>query len=118
MLIVAHLANCAPVTSFNHDAVLEVESTRQAIVDKAEELYRTREELALGNPSAEIAIVEFFDYNCGYCRKDVTEVSKLLETDGNIKIIIKELPILGPNSTLAAKAALASAKQGKYPDFH
>jgi protein-disulfide isomerase len=118
VLFLLNLPNCAPLSSISNDAAIKNASARKAIADSAKELYHSREDLVLGNPSAEIAIVEFFDYNCGYCRKAVPEVSKLLQSDRQTKIIIKELPILGTDSTLAAQAALASAKQGKYRDFH
>ncbi|MGC8203482.1 DsbA family protein [Aliiroseovarius sp. PTFE2010] len=60
-----------------------------------------------GNPAGDITVVEFADYNCGYCKKAHPEVSQLLETDGNIRFIVKEFPILGETSVLASRFALA-----------
>jgi protein-disulfide isomerase len=72
----------------------------------------------VGNPKADVTIVEFFDYNCGYCKKAFEEVNKLIEEDKNVKVVFFEMPILGPQSTEAAKWSAAAAAQGKYFDFH
>lgn len=61
-----------------------------------------------GNPDGDFTIVEFLDYQCGYCRKAYPEVAELLEKDGGIRLIVKEMPILGPGSDLAARAAVAT----------
>ena len=72
----------------------------------------------LGNPDGDVTIVEFFDYNCPYCRRVGAEVKTALELDGNIRVVYREWPILGPASVLAAQAALASRNQGLYEAFH
>lgn len=72
----------------------------------------------IGNPKGDVTIVEFFDYNCGYCKRALPNVTGLLDGDKNIRFIFKDFPILGPTSELAAKWALASEKQGKYFEFH
>jgi len=59
-------------------------------------------------------VVEFFDYNCGFCRRAMPDVMKLVDNDDNVKIVFKELPIFGQESEDAAKGALAAGKQGKY----
>src|SRR5207244_1545425 len=71
-----------------------------------------------GNPKGDITLVEFFDYNCGYCKSMFPSVMETLKEDGKIRFVLKEFPILGPSSMTASKAALASVKQGKYADFH
>ncbi|HEY8191558.1 MAG TPA: DsbA family protein [Alphaproteobacteria bacterium] len=71
-----------------------------------------------GNPKGDVTVVEFFDYNCGYCKKAVEDVVKLLESDKNLKVIFKEMPILSPASQDAARWALAAHKQGKYYEYH
>jgi protein-disulfide isomerase len=71
-----------------------------------------------GNPNGDITVVEFFDYNCGYCKRVVDDLNKLAQTDENVKIIYKEFPILGPTSETAARWALAAANQDKYIPFH
>jgi protein-disulfide isomerase len=66
-----------------------------------------------GNPDGRFTIVEFLDYQCGFCRKAQPEVAELLESDGDIKLVIKEMPILGAGSELAARAAVATlVRQG------
>lgn len=61
-----------------------------------------------GNPEGKFTVVEFLDYQCGFCRKAQPELSELLTDDGDIRLIVKEMPILGPGSDLAARAALAT----------
>jgi protein-disulfide isomerase len=92
--------------------------TKQVITARGQEIFRTKEDLVLGNPDGKISVVEFFDYNCGYCKRALPEVSKLIESDKDVRVVIKEFPILGPASVFAAKAALASRNQGKYVEFH
>jgi protein-disulfide isomerase len=81
-------------------------------------LYRETEPLIGGNPKGDVTIVEFFDYRCPYCRKVKKTVADLLNQDGNIKFILKEFPILSPESEMAAQVAIAAAAQGKYWDVH
>jgi len=75
---------------------------------------------SIGNADGDITIVEFFDYNCGYCRKALTEITRLVAEDDQVRIIFKEMPILGPPSLEAAKWALAARVQGadKYFSYH
>ena len=72
----------------------------------------------LGNPDGDVTIVEFFDYRCSYCRRMMDPLLDLVEADGNIRLIFKEFPILGPDSVEAAIAALAAQEQGRYLDAH
>lgn len=71
-----------------------------------------------GNPNGDVTIVEFSDYNCGFCRAAVADVERLLKADGNIRLIYREVPILAESSRDAAYWALAAAKQGKHDAFH
>jgi protein-disulfide isomerase len=64
-----------------------------------------------GNPEGDVTIVEFMDYRCGYCRRAFPEVEELIASDGNIRIIVKEFPILGEESTIAARFAIAAKQQ-------
>jgi protein-disulfide isomerase len=93
-------------------------ATKQKIRERAEEIYHSSGDLVLGNPKGKVTVVEFFDYNCAYCKRAIPEVEKLIQTDKDVKVVIKEFPILGPGSVFAAKAALASRGQGKYNEFH
>ncbi|WP_035658979.1 DsbA family protein [Bradyrhizobium sp. STM 3809] len=72
----------------------------------------------LGNPSGDIAIVEWFDYNCPYCRKLDPELQQVVHDDGKVRWILKEWPILGPVSVAAARMALATKYQDKYAKAH
>lgn len=72
----------------------------------------------IGNPKGDITVVEFFDYNCGYCKRAMQTVRKLTENDKNVRVVFMDYPILSPQSTMAAKWAVAANKQGKYWEFH
>jgi protein-disulfide isomerase len=98
-------------------AAEESEATT-ALKERAEELLRDRDTPVSGNPDGDVSLVEFFDYNCPYCRQ-VTPIMAEAETaDPKLRVVYKEFPILGPNSTFSAKAALAVHRQGKYVAFH
>ncbi|WP_291399213.1 DsbA family protein [Devosia sp.] len=71
-----------------------------------------------GNVDGDVTVVEFFDYNCPYCRQAAPMLQQLQQEDSGLRIVFKEFPILGPGSHFAARAALASQKQGKYLAFH
>lgn len=81
-------------------------------------LFNEAEPIVAGNPKGDVTIVEFFDYRCPYCKKGKEYVSDLLKQDGNVRLVLKEYPILSAESELAARAAVASVAQGKYWDFH
>ena len=72
----------------------------------------------IGNPSGDVTIVEFFDYNCPYCKRATDVVERLLEDDRNIRLVYREWPILSEGSVFAARAALAARKQNKYAEMH
>lgn len=72
----------------------------------------------LGNPDGDVTIVEFFDYNCPYCKRDQPELTALLAADKNVRLVLREWPILGEGSDFAARAALASREQGMFPQMH
>ncbi|NUH66309.1 DsbA family protein [Sulfitobacter sp. S0837] len=74
----------------------------------ADEIFNDGYSWVGGNPEGDITLVEFLDYRCGYCKRAHDEVAKLLETDGNIKLIVKEFPILGEQSMLASRFAVAT----------
>lgn len=72
----------------------------------------------IGNPDGDVVIVEFFDYRCPYCKQVAQALREVVEEDGNIRLVMKELPILSEESHMAARAALAADLQGRYEDFH
>lgn len=100
----------APNLSPAQDAA-EVAATKRAVFD-GEGLP------SLGNPQGDTVLVEFSDYNCGFCRKAAPEVAAFLKSDPGVKLVIHEIPIFGEGSHYAARAALAARAQGKYPQFH
>ena len=72
----------------------------------------------LGNPEGDVTVVEFFEYNCPYCKRAMPEIDALLAEDGNIRLVLREWPILSEGSAIAARAALAARKQNKYAELH
>ncbi|MEC8643443.1 MAG: DsbA family protein [Pseudomonadota bacterium] len=72
----------------------------------------------LGNPDASFVIYEFSDYNCGYCKRVFKPLQELIASDGDIKLVVKEFPILSETSVLAAQAGIAAQAQGVFEDFH
>jgi len=72
----------------------------------------------MGNPDGDVTVVEFFDYNCPYCKRSAAAIQELLEADPNIRLVMREWPILGEGSVFASLASLAAREQGKYEEFH
>ena len=89
-----------------------------ALQQNREQLYRDPTSPVLGNPEGDVTVVEFFDYRCGYCKRAFPRVEQLLEEDGNVRLVLKEFPILGPASVYASRAALAAREQQLYEPFH
>lgn len=92
--------------------------SNENIVANKSKLFNDADAPVAGNAKGDVTIVEFFDYQCGYCKMVQPTVEKILSDDKNVRFIYKELPILGPVSQFASKAALASVAQGKYFAFH
>lgn len=82
------------------------------------EIYRSPNSSVAGDPNGDITVVEFFDFNCGYCKRGLHEVQKLIQDDTKVRFVFKELPILSKGSEDASKVALAAKRQGKYWEFH
>lgn len=109
------------------EAVKQMESRQQAVQEneltavltaRHAEIFDDPASPVGGNVDGNATLVEFFDYNCPYCRQAAPLMQQLQQEDGEVRIVFKEFPILGPGSRFAAQAALASQKQGKYVDFH
>ncbi len=96
----------------------QVAQQSKAIGENAEALFRSKLSFTGGNPDGDVTLVEFFDYNCGYCKRALPDVVKLVEGDDKVRLVLKELPIFGEDSENAAKGALAAMKQGKYFEMH
>ncbi|HVZ12856.1 MAG TPA: DsbA family protein [Bauldia sp.] len=101
------------------DAAAQVAQTA-TIKDNSDELFNSKREVVLGNPKGDVTLVEFFDYNCAYCRHAHADMLQLLKNDPNLRIVLKEFPILGDGSVQAAQVAVAVllTAPDKYLDFH
>ncbi len=100
---------------------VEVLRSRQnisRIKDSQNLLYNDGYSYVAGNKNGDVTLVEFYDYNCGYCKQVPDVLARLIEEDKNLKVIFKELPILSETSQFASVAAMASMKQGKFAKFH
>jgi protein-disulfide isomerase len=100
----------------------EAEKARTSIKDNNATLFNSPHQVVLGNPQGTTTVVEFFDYNCGYCKKALPDMLTLLKTNPNIKFVLKEFPVLGEGSVEAAHVAVAARMQDptgkKYIEFH
>jgi protein-disulfide isomerase len=96
----------------------EAEKTKGLVQSYAKELYRKADDPVAGNPNGDITVVEFFDYNCGYCKRGFGGIAKLIESDKNVRFVFKDLPIIRDESEGASRVALAAKRQGKYWEVH
>ena len=96
----------------------EASESKSVLAKRAEEVFRDPASPVGGNPQGDVTLVEFFDYNCSFCRQMAPHVTKAERDDPRLRIVYKDISILGPNSSFAAKAALAAHRQGKYVAFH
>jgi protein-disulfide isomerase len=99
----------------------ESEKHQAAVKSNAKELFSSPNQVTLGNPNGNVTFVEFFDYNCGYCKRAMEDMLTLLK-DPKLKVVLKEFPVLGPGSVVAAQVAVAVRMQDptgkKYLEFH
>ncbi|MDB5661401.1 MAG: Disulfide bond formation protein DsbA [Cypionkella sp.] len=91
----------------NRQAKAEVATDKQLVIDHKADLFADAASWVGGNPDGDVTVVEFMDYRCGYCRKAYQEVEDLVKADGNIRLILKEYPILGDASVASARFAIA-----------
>ena len=98
--------------------VLQAAEHQKLIADNKASIFSRPGDFVYGNAKGDVTVVEFFDYNCGWCKKAIDDVVKLTKADPKVRVVMKEFPIFGEASSLAAKAAMASVKQGKYWEFH
>lgn len=96
------------------------EARADVIAKAGDALTDAPEGMVLGNPNGDVTVVEFFDYNCGYCRQALEDMNALIEADNNVRFVLKEFPILGPQSIEASRVSLAfrDLAPQKYPEFH
>jgi len=96
----------------------QVERLKVAISENAKDIFRNPNDAVAGNPDGDITVVEFFDYNCGHCKSSLADVVMLVKSDPNVRVVLKELPILSKGSQEASRVALAARSQGKYWEMH
>jgi protein-disulfide isomerase len=113
------------------DAVAELEKRQQAadaekakaaVASNTETLFNSARQVVVGNPKGDVTLVEFFDYNCGYCKRALSDLLDLMKNDSSLRVVLKEFPVLGPGSVEAAQVAVAARMQDKtgkkYLEFH
>ncbi len=94
------------------------EAKRQQVVDtKSADLFNGANDVVLGNPKGKVTLVEFFDYNCGYCKRSLDDVAKLMKSEPEMRLVLKDFPVLGPGSVEAAYVAGAVKNQFKGDQF-
>jgi protein-disulfide isomerase len=90
----------------------------EAIAANAEEIFRSPRSFVAGDPDGDVSVVAFFDYNCPYCRNGAPDLDRLLAADGKVRLVLKELPVLGRDSEEVARIAQAAIAQGNYLELH
>lgn len=94
------------------------QAQNNAVVENRKAIFEDKASFVAGNPKGDVTVVEFFDYNCGYCKRAFAPLMNTLKDDGNVRLVLKEFPILGPSSVIASHATMAAEKQGKYFEMH
>jgi protein-disulfide isomerase len=100
----------------------DADKARVTIKDNKATIFNSSHQVVLGNPQGKVTMVEFFDYNCAFCKRAMADMLDLLKTDSDLKFVLKEFPVLGPGSVDAAHVAVAARMQDpsgkKYMEFH
>jgi protein-disulfide isomerase len=100
----------------------EAEKHDAAVAQHAQAIFSSPRGVTIGNKDGDVTFVEFFDYNCGYCKRAMADMLELMKSDAKLKVVLKEFPVLGPGSVEAAQVAVAVRMQDptgkKYLDFH
>jgi len=100
----------------------DAEKHKAAIKQYSQSIFSSPRQVVLGNPDGNVTFVEFFDYNCGYCKRAMDDMLALMKDDPKLKVVLKEFPVLGPGSVEAAQVAVAVRMQDKtgkkYLEFH
>ncbi len=100
----------------------EAEKHQAAVKDNSQAICNSPRQVTVGNPQGDVTFVEFFDYNCGYCKRAMVDMMELMKHDPKLKVVLKEFPVLGPASVEVARVAVAVRMQDKtgkkYLDFH
>ena len=103
------------------EKVAEASARETTLAKQADKLFNSPNQAVVGNPDGDVTLVEFFDYNCGYCKQSLTNVAKLIDSDPKLRVVLKDFAILGPDSVEAAEVATALHRQfkgQKFWEFH
>jgi protein-disulfide isomerase len=105
------------------EAAADAEKHRAAIAENQETIFNSTRQVTIGNAQGDVTLVEFFDYNCGYCKRALSDMLDLMKGDSKLRVVLKEFPVLGEGSTQAAQVAVAVRMQDKtggkkYLEFH
>lgn len=94
--------------------------SREVIADASDEIFHNTNDGIIGNPDGDVTVVEFFDYNCGYCRRALSDMEMLVANDSDLRFVLKEFPVLGPDSHEAHVVSMAFRKlmPDKYGEYH
>ncbi|MCG6857003.1 MAG: DsbA family protein [Salaquimonas sp.] len=97
-----------------------VAAQRETLKDNHDEIYSTKDQIEIGNPDAKVTVVEFFDYNCGFCHRALSDMNRLVKENDNLRFILREFPILSPQSLEAHKISIAFSNMmpDKAAEFH
>lgn len=99
----------------------ESDQQKKTLATVGPKLNSAEDGIVIGNPKGDVTIVEFFDYNCGYCKKAMTDIMAMMKADPKLRVILRDFPVLGPDSVDASLVALAARNQftgDKYMEFH
>lgn len=103
-------------------AAQEADRQKKVVRDNAPLLFNSKKSVTIGNPNGDVTLVEFFDYNCGYCKRALSDLMDLMKADPKLKVVLKEFPVLGQGSQEAALVAAAVKLQdpdnSRYLNFH
>jgi protein-disulfide isomerase len=103
-------------------AAAEAEKHQAAVKENTKALFNSERHVVVGNPKGDVSFVEFFDYNCGYCKRAMDDMFELMKIDPKLRVVLKEFPVLGPGSIDAARVGVAVRMQDKsgkkYLEFH
>lgn len=103
------------------EKLAENETRKKVVADNSGKLFNSANQAVVGNPDGDVTLVEFFDYNCGFCKQSMANVAKLIEADPKLRVVLKDFPVLGPDSVEVAQIATAlhdQFKGQKFWEFH
>ncbi|MBI1981496.1 MAG: DsbA family protein [Methylocystis sp.] len=103
------------------EKVAEAATREKAVSQHGDKIVNSPNQAVVGNPNGDVTLVEFFDYNCGYCKQSLNSVAKLIDADPKLRVVLKDFPVLGPESVEVAQIATAARMQldsQKFWDFH